>query len=460
MGQLMEEHLKKTKPTSYVRRVSFIWENSGFDDLWQYHTGTIFQNWLKIAANEPVYLIVDECQSIYPINHQWNPLFWPLIKQLSGKIHLLMLSAYGEKPGSGSATPQEPHQSNVLSYETIFFTPSETSEIISKFEQSSFLLSQEVKNWIVNNCMNHPGLISRTLDEIKTKYQGIGKTIGGVSLDLNNKIYQFLLSSSFHKSIIDSRAAPEIDKFDDSEKRILDHITKYQKLDVDYGEDTTVHYTLVKRGFLIATNTTKGNDMTYQFSFPSPLYLRCYYIQRYHRGSVLEDFLVTPTEKGFEDLIVGSLRNFRPSNLASEFSSKSSLNEAIRPYEALWQQEFYYAASGARGPKFVSPNVRGALEIQGFVDFYINDDFRWAIEMVSEGDRLQEHLDRFTVNGKYGNLLEIVSKWCVIDFRAKFENQTVKVDNLWIVQYSQDFKTFTIHRHNCVPLTIQLHDNK
>lgn len=85
---------------------------------------------------------------------------------------------------------------------------------------------------------------------------------------------------------------------------------------------------------------------------------------------------------------------FRPKQLKSILSSKDSKSHI------LWQQEFYHAASSANGPQ-ISPEPGKMLGIDGKIDFYVNDNYNWAIELVSEGDRLQLHLNRFIETRNY-----------------------------------------------------------
>jgi len=51
------------------------------------------------------------------------------------------------------------------------------------------------------------------------------------------------------------------------------------------------------------------------------------------------------------------------------------------------------------------------------VDFYVNHNLKWMVEFVAEGNDLQEHLDRFDNNGRYGNIPR--NDWLVVDFRVK-----------------------------------------
>lgn len=60
-------------------------------------------------------------------------------------------------------------------------------------------------------------------------------------------------------------------------------------------------------------------------------------------------------------------------------------------------------------------------QIDGSLDFWINSKLQWAIELMREGDRKQEHLDRFAPLGKYVPLA--AKQWRVIDFRQSTSAQ-------------------------------------
>jgi hypothetical protein len=44
----------------------------------------------------------------------------------------------------------------------------------------------------------------------------------------------------------------------------------------------------------------------------------------------------------------------------------------------------------------------------GFMDFYVNTQLKWSIEMVREADKLGEHLGRYILEGRYVPYLKAV----------------------------------------------------
>jgi len=63
--------------------------------------------------------------------------------------------------------------------------------------------------------------------------------------------------------------------------------------------------------------------------------------------------------------------------------------------------------------------------ISGEIDFYLNGDLRWGIELLVNGAAIGEHIDRFVDGGKYSFLK--VNDYAVVDFRG---NDTGEVTNV------------------------------
>ena len=62
--------------------------------------------------------------------------------------------------------------------------------------------------------------------------------------------------------------------------------------------------------------------------------------------------------------------------------------------------------------------------------------------MLREGNKLQEHANRFETGGIYSNIP--LKKWAVLDFRCDSKEVRDPKQNFWYVCYSVDYKSFTI----------------
>lgn len=75
--------------------------------------------------------------------------------------------------------------------------------------------------------------------------------------------------------------------------------------------------------------------------------------------------------------------------------------------------------------KLIDPITYQHINIQGEIDFYINSNLQWGIELLVQGSKITEHLSRFASSGKYYNLN--CNDYYVVDFRG---NQDGKPTNI------------------------------
>jgi hypothetical protein len=100
------------------------------------------------------------------------------------------------------------------------------------------------------------------------------------------------------------------------------------------------------------------------------------------------------------------------------------------PKEAVFQHLFMVALAQCTPPDCsicpelseVFPNPETEFQIKapvarinGEIDFYLDGKLRWGIELLIKGDRIKEHVDRFSKNGKYHALDP--KDYIIIDFR-------------------------------------------
>ena len=86
-----------------------------------------------------------------------------------------------------------------------------------------------------------------------------------------------------------------------------------------------------------------------------------------------------------------------------------------RPPEAQYQDEFYRCSRQySKGFLLTFPEYGTG---SGRVDFYIPSK-QWAIELLRDGDRLEQQSSRFSPAGTYGGTMSI-SDYIILDFRDK-----------------------------------------
>jgi hypothetical protein len=88
-----------------------------------------------------------------------------------------------------------------------------------------------------------------------------------------------------------------------------------------------------------------------------------------------------------------------------------------RPLEAQYQDEFYRACRSAFNIHLTSEWSGSSLV--GRVDFRIKD-MKWVIECVRDGDKIDEHIERFQQGGKYHKWIMSgeIKEYIILDFRT------------------------------------------
>ncbi|GAM21173.1 hypothetical protein SAMD00019534_043480 [Acytostelium subglobosum LB1] len=465
LGQLLEQHLKEMivleeKKRHYVRRISWTAPSTSLEQLWCLYTGQTLNEWLMISKFRPVYLIMDEAHSIFSEESEWGKLVWPKIKSTeSTNLHIILLAGYGETSVSSIiSTPLDLKSSPLASLDinSLLLTHAEFNEMINNNFDKIYgaPIPTTAAEWIYSNTNGHVGLARRIVDDLKGKFGEKLRLLATGKLELQQgdptleeSIMKHLLSKDLSDTISDSRAAPLVRKMSDDQLTILDSVVNGAYVPSD--ADTVPLFTLIKHGYL----TRQGSNVI----FPSPLYYRCYFSQRF-KAPTFSDIIVKTSQ--FDFFVETCLKLFRPQQVSTRFSRHVKLgNQTTQPLEVVWQMEFYYASSLIIGPTEVAPSVGRAFGSSGFLDFYIDTIYKWGFELVSEGSDIDEHIRRFDPSsGRYRSLLSMINRWAVIDFRSAktYENKSLTVNdsNLWVILYSEDFKTYTIHRHGQPPKVI------
>ena len=116
----------------------------------------------------------------------------------------------------------------------------------------------------------------------------------------------------------------------------------------------------------------------------------------------------------------------------------------------------WYRAATSASPigATISPDGGPVFGSAGFLDFYVNADLCWGIELLREGDRMKEHAARFTQGGQ-SNVIPL-NEWAIIDFRHHSKVIRELRPNFWYVIYSDDYEKVVIKRLNHIDQTIVL----
>lgn len=130
-------------------------------------------------------------------------------------------------------------------------------------------------------------------------------------------------------------------------------------------------------------------------------------------------------------------------------------------WEAQWQSEFYLAtAELLPRDATISPEVGRIFDCDGRLDFIINGNRGWGVELLRNSDKLGKHVARFESGGIYHGMVKAgkVKDWAVLDFCSpstmpRPEHQRPRV---WRIVYDEAYTSATVYRAGCDPVTVQL----
>ena len=159
-----------------------------------------------------------------------------------------------------------------------------------------------------------------------------------------------------------------------------------------------------RKGWLQADNLDEGEV---GYSFPSSLH-RWYVEWKLWATTPSTPFHIT----NILEFVVAVIRKFSHRLLSTE--RRIGPGFVQRPPEAQFQDEFYRCChSYSKGSVLTFPEFGTKT---GRVDFYIATK-NWGVELLRDGDRLEQHSARFSPTGKYGATL-CLSDYIVLDCRV------------------------------------------
>ena len=187
-----------------------------------------------------------------------------------------------------------------------------------------------------------------------------------------------------------------------------------------------------------------------ELSFASPLAERYFSMYFYpDRGS--------ENPRCIEDLTLAAIRSMSAELLRSSVAESTDF-----PNEATFQHLFMQGLTKNTKhttqvlPELskVFPVLRGGAygKIAGRIDFFVNGDLRWGIELLIKGNRRKAHRDRFSAGGKYANLN--CNGFIVVDLRpdpvrSSASEQQNKVGNsskdIMTVYFAGNFQTSSVY---------------
>ncbi|RGB29580.1 hypothetical protein C1646_672365 [Rhizophagus diaphanus] len=461
LAQLLENYLVVNNSSKSLRviRVSLLWGSSvgkkceydTFCEVWKMIIGVEWYEWVGQCEKIPTVLIIDETQMIYERKEKVNVSikdtgtaveFWDIIKVcLQGaNLSIIMFAAYGYGAEStGLLTPTSIPLRNSMSLADIRFTDEELEEYVKVYCDRNFGLSSN--DFIISQFFlyikcattGHAGFVRHILQHTKDEMQS---KIRNVELTWK-EIYRYLNSPGFDQTVNSCRAAPKLNKFNKTQKKICEYV--YLNKSTVFIDKDKNHKNLIKTGIFVV------NDQGY-LHFSAPLIERSFFQQHYGSeiyasstpGSLYEFIRKTFT------IICEESDEILKYSLEYSLGTSGKDKKDKRRLEQMWQKEFYRAGTRVLGGNhFLSCDVGSHFKSNGFLDFYV-DGLEWGIEILREGLDMKGHSKRFESTGEYKEIVEVANEIAIIDIRSKSKRVQKPKEGFVHVSYSDNYDTFMI----------------
>jgi hypothetical protein len=180
---------------------------------------------------------------------------------------------------------------------------------------------------------------------------------------------------------------------------------------------------------LVRTNLLSEQNGKLDFASP---YLRALYLQRRWGNKA------TSPPQNFKSFLIDTFANMNAETIRNSYC----IGTDKRLLERAWQMEFYRAATQVLPPNvFISPDVGTHFGSRGYIDFFVDDNRGWAIELLRDGDNASNHKRRFEEGGIYVPIMDASKEWAIIDIRQPSlsnDKPTYSADHHWINVYCQN----------------------
>jgi hypothetical protein len=375
----------------------------------------------------PTVLIIDEAQIGY---ERSTDTFWHLLKGLSAThstaFSVLLFAAYGDRIVTSASTPVEFSPDNQMDASFLTLLPEEFSELVADFNKvclqseatHHLSLSYKVSCMIAELTGSHTGIMYKVLSTVYDHFKNRREAVQ------DKEVAAFLYGGQMLEAVNSCRAVPELQG--EEPRALLSLLLSTKRGFVqEYGG-------LIKKGAIYVSQSKL-------VSFSSPLIERAYMHRLLFSGAE-RCYLDPGKREDFEHTVIAALAGMDPAIL----SETQGLCSDGLPNERTFQMEFYRSLS-RQLPKGVILSADKPAEnsgVQGYVDFYVDSFFQWAIELLRQGIERKEHAERF-ITGAYA-LLDM-KQFLVIDMMMGGKKFKTIPENTWIVVFDPSFITATIH---------------
>jgi len=354
----------------------------------------------------PKIFIIDELQISY--NAQEDS-FWESMKRNMQvrrghrSVIVICFAAYGES--SGHQTPRNlatPVQfSEVLGLEFLRFDKTEWESICEKWNAKALNpLDANAIELLFRLTSGHCGLLMEALREL-------GKIFRTQLADdhRSSKIISTVMSASMLNKWKSNRSLIRvISALDDEQqvfvRRVLNEDTSGLLTTNLNRHDSRILVDLVKGGLLCEV---KHGGF---FGVAAPIV-----------RTILIGVLLAGEMRSTPSSLINFIMELLPLFSKSQLQDLHSGGKDGRPLERSFQMEFFRCAYAALGSQrgICHADVGAVFGSAGALDFYIDTDLQWGIELLRDSDRLQQHQERFTTRTGIYSMIPL-KDWVLLNF--------------------------------------------
>ncbi|CAG8774817.1 9208_t:CDS:2, partial [Cetraspora pellucida] len=442
LGQVLRDYFESLDYDSIyislagISSTQAIYDEGLFDNFWRNKVGF---TWTEISkCKKVIYVFIDEIQIIYG---NGAPFFWGRVKDLLSSesniqnIRIVLLGTY-HPTLDPQMTPVDLH---TLGLNALLLTWEEVHQLIIIYIQRhatlgspNFNIPEPVQKAIFNLTGGHPGLCRFILTALRNQFRENGKTV---------EMLRYLASSYLRDGITaTARAFHWIRGWNltnDESEFIRKKLIFYQTSN-PFPADC-ISYPVTKKFIKLGLFSTIDSNEQIQFSAPI---MRVILSQRLFTSPV--NFGSLPA-KTFDEFLMRTIERMNPSKLSESFGKGYAETYGNLGNNLSWQMEWYRTATTVvpEGTS-ISADVGAVFGSAGFLNFYVNGELCWGIELIREGDRLKKHAERFEQGGEYANIP--LKDWAIIDFRHYTKQIRELKPNFWYVLYMDNYEKVTIKR--------------
>ncbi|KAJ7512763.1 hypothetical protein B0H11DRAFT_2213327 [Mycena galericulata] len=418
-------------------------------------------NHIDLEGRRRHWLLFDDAQTTYEDHRLWNTL-------LKGEYHhflLVLFAPYVKVNTLGAHIIGTPN--NIQAHQCIGLRPTENGLYFRRHipglhflrdEYDTFLHDQSQKtdvptlgpdlaDWVYEASMGHPGAIASVL-----------KTINSVAhkIECPNEMSLDTFLSNFDSPEVALKECTHGDAFESGLPKENALVASENMAAVDFLQHLIrpgieIYRTLPPEGAKqahrlgwISIDTVGRFCFAERVEFPSCLH-------RSRLSYLLNGSKPLSLEVGALDLrrfIVQVLGAFSASALRQSPTTSSQAEglPSIPENENKWQNEAYrgvYTVTGGHG-MWLSPHLTSPGS--GRVDIHIQGNKKWGIAVLREGDRIENHLQRFEPGGAYHTWIQkgAVEEYVVLNFEESptAQKKLLHHPTIYHVSFDEGFNRF------------------